>query len=183
MHTTVMITPLGWLLLVALSAVVIAASLTAWRTHQTHGTFRFLGLECLAVLIAWNAGRWFRDPLSIRQLASWALFVGATLLALHGVHLLRSVGRAQRRVMEETQTLVEAGVYGYIRHPLYLSLMLFGWGVALKGLDPVSLGLAVAATFMLVATARYEERFNIEHFGAAYSEYMKRTRMFIPWLL
>jgi protein-S-isoprenylcysteine O-methyltransferase Ste14 len=178
-----MISPLGWFLLVALTAVAVVASLTAWRTHQIYGTFRFLGFECLAVLIAWNAGRWFRDPLSIHQLASWTLLAGATLLAAHGVHLLRSVGRAQRRVMEETRTLVEAGVYRHIRHPLYLSLVLFGWGVFLKGLDWVSLGLALAATFMFVATACYEERFNIAWFGAAYSDYMKRTRMFFPWLL
>lgn len=178
-----MITPLGWLLLVALSAVAIVASWAAWRTHQTYGTFRFLGFECLAVLIAWNAGRWFRDPLSIHQLASWTLLAGATLLAAHGVHLLRSAGQAQRRVMEETQTVVEAGVYRYIRHPLYLSLILFGWGVFLKGLDPMSFALAMAATLMFFATARYEERFNLDRFGAAYSDYMKRTRMFIPWLL
>jgi protein-S-isoprenylcysteine O-methyltransferase Ste14 len=83
----------------------------------------------------WNASRWFREPLSIQQIVSWTIIVGSTALAVHGVHLLRSVGRAQRRVMENTRSVVEVGAYRYIRHPLYASLMFFGWGVFFKGLD------------------------------------------------
>ncbi len=55
--------------------------------------------------------------------------------------------------------------------------------IFLKGPDLPSGALALAATAFWVATARYEERFNIARFGVAYSEYMKRTKMFIPFLL
>ena len=73
--------------------------------------------------------------------------------------------------------------YRFIRHPLYASLMLFGWGVFLKGADLPSGALALTATSFWIATARYEERFNIECLGVSYSEYMKRTKMFVPFLL
>ncbi len=52
-----MIRPVGVILFVLLSAVAIAASLHAWRTQQTYGSFRFLGFEFMAVLVGWNAGR------------------------------------------------------------------------------------------------------------------------------
>ncbi len=78
---------------------------------------------------------------------------------------------------------MEVGLYRYIRHPLYASLMLFAWGVFFKGVDSLGGSLALMATVLLVATARYEERFNIDRFGAAYAEYMRRTKMFVPFLL
>jgi protein-S-isoprenylcysteine O-methyltransferase Ste14 len=42
--------------------------------------------------------------------------------------------------------------------------------------------LALAATLFLVATARIEEAEDVRFFGAAYQEYMKQTKMFIPFL-
>jgi protein-S-isoprenylcysteine O-methyltransferase Ste14 len=60
--------------------------------------------------------------------------------------------------------------------------MLFGWGVFLKGPDAAGGVLAVLATALFAATARSEEGFNIDRFGAAYSAYMKRTKMFVPFV-
>jgi len=61
--------------------------------------------------------------------------------------------------------------------------MFFGWGVFFKGVDMPSAVLALTATGFWVATARFEERVNVRDFGAAYSAYMKRTKMFVPFLL
>lgn len=171
------------LLLVTLTAVALVASAHSWRTRQAYGFFRFLGFEALAGLITWNASRWFHDPLSIPQLISWATLATATLLAAHGVHLLRVVGKARSRIMEDTRAVVEVGAYRYIRHPLYSSLVLLGWGVFFKGMDLPSATLALAATGFFAATARYEEDFNIHLFGSAYNDYMRRTKMFVPFLL
>lgn len=166
-----------------MSALAVAASLDAWRTRQKYGLFRFLGFESLALLVAWNADRWFEDPLGTHQLASWTIFIVSLALAVHGVHLLRCVGRARRRLMEDTQSLVVVGAYRYIRHPLYASLVYFGWGVFLKGLDMLSGALAVLATAFWYATAKCEEQFNVDRFGAAYADYMKHTSMFVPFVM
>jgi len=178
-----MISPLNLLLFVSLSAVAVAASVHSWRTRQVYGLFRFLAFECLILLIVWNTSGWFREPFSILQSVSWTIIALSTALAVHGVHLLKSVGRAKRRVMEDTQSVVEIGAYRYIRHPLYASLLFLGWGAFFKGVDLPSGVLAVAATAFWITTARYEERFNVERFGTAYSDYMKRTKMFVPFLL
>lgn len=167
---------------VLLSSMAVVASFHAWRVRQVYGLFRFLAFEVLAVLIVWNLGRWFRAPFSIHQMASWIVFAASIALAAHGIYLLKAVGKAQDRIMENTQTVVEVGAYRYIRHPIYASLVFFAWGVFLKGADIISGILAATATIFLAMTSRYEERFNIDHFGPAYYEYMKRTKMFIPFL-
>jgi len=120
--------PLRSLLFVVLSAGAVAASLHAWRTQQAYGLFRSFALEALVLLIVWNASRWFREPLSTQQIVYWAFFAASMALAAHGFYLLKAVGRAQKRIIEDTQIVVEVGAYRYIRHPLYASLMLFGWG-------------------------------------------------------
>ena len=171
------------LLLLLLTAGVVALSWHSWQTRQAYGLFRFFAFEAIILLILWNSGRWFRDPLSIPQIVSWALFLASSVLAAHGLHLLRVVGKAQSRLIEDTQSVVEIGAYRYIRHPLYASLLIFGWGVFFKGVGLFSASLAMAATAFLIATARYEEVYNLDRFGASYSEYMKRTKMFIPFLL
>jgi protein-S-isoprenylcysteine O-methyltransferase Ste14 len=178
-----MIGPLNVFLFVVLSAVAVIASLHAWRVRQSYGLFRFLAFESLALLIVWNVRHWFRDPFSFSQIVSWVIIVASTILAIHGLYLLRVVGRARARIMENTQTVVQVGVYRFIRHPLYSSLMFFGWGVFFKSCDYMSAALALVATSFWIATARSEERFNIARFGAAYGEYMGRTKMFIPFTL
>ena len=83
---------------------------------------------------------------------------------------------------EKTTALVTVGIYRYIRHPLYSSLLFLAWGIFFK--DPSWPGglLAVVATLFLVATARVEEAENVRFFGEEYKEYMKQTKMFIPFL-
>ncbi len=103
------------------------------------------------------------------------------VMGVQGFYLLRAVGKPSGGI-EETTLLVGRGVYRYIRHPLYASLLWVGWGAFFK--DPSLVGgiLAGAVTLFLVATARVEEAENHRKFGAEYATYMKSTRMFIPFL-
>lgn len=175
--------PIQVLLFVMLSVIAFAASVHAFRTHQTYGFFRFLAFETLVLLIVSNVPRWFDDPFSPPQITSWVLLGASAALATHGIYLLRAGGKAQGRIIEDTQRVVEVGAYRYIRHPMYASLMLFGWGVFFKRIELSTGALVSLAMAFLVMTARYEERFNLDRFGEAYFEYMKRTKMFVPFLL
>ncbi|WP_455369693.1 methyltransferase family protein [[Eubacterium] cellulosolvens] len=123
--------------------------------------------------------KWFHDPFSIFQIISWALLFLSLFLVLYGLYLLRGIGKP-RDAVEDTTVLVVEGIYRYIRHPMYSSVLLLGWGIFFK--DPSFLGgiLVLVASIFITATAKVEESENINKFGKMYLEYMKKSKMFIP---
>jgi protein-S-isoprenylcysteine O-methyltransferase Ste14 len=151
------------------------------RDPHSHGFFRFFAFESILALILLNLEHWFRDPFSPLQIVSWLLLLSSLILAVHGFYLLRRIGRPEGGI-ENTTTLVRLGAYQYIRHPLYSSLLLLGWGAFLK--NPSLLGgiLVMATSAFLIATARVEEVECLRKFGAEYAGYMRTTRMFIPFV-
>ena len=68
------------------------------------------------------------------------------------------------------------------RHPLYSSLLFLAWGAFFKHPSWVGVSLVLIATFFLTMTARVEETENMHYFDPAYQSYMKRTKMFVPFL-
>jgi protein-S-isoprenylcysteine O-methyltransferase Ste14 len=109
------------------------------------------------------------------------LLIASIYLVAEGIRLLRKIGKP-RDELEATTVLVEVGAYKFIRHPLYASLLFLGWGAFLKDPSLPAAILAVAASAFLVATAKVEEKENVEKFGSGYIDYMKRTKMFMPYL-
>ena len=177
-------------LFLAVSAAITQLSWRSLRDLRSHGFYRFFAFELLSALVLLNVPMWFRDPLSSRQLVSWFLGAASIGLAIEGFRLLRLIGRPTPAAVrstnlpfENTTTLVTVGAYRFIRHPLYASLLALVWCAYLK--NPLAISgivLALAASSFLIATSIAEERENLMRFGAAYADYMKRTRRFIPFL-
>ena len=163
------------------SAGILFLSWESLRNYRSHGFFRFFAFESILGLFLLNVIHWFLDPFSGLHILSWSLLFVSLFLVVHGFHLLRALGRPEGGI-ENTTTLVTVGAYRYIRHPLYSSLLLFGWGVFFKHPSLTGGTLVLAATAFLVATAWVEEQENLQRFGAEYEAYMKRTKMFIPFL-
>ena len=99
-----------------------------------------------------------------------------------GFYMLRRFGKSRREI-DDTRALVKKGVYKYIRHPLYSSLLFLTLGAFLKDISLVSVLLAVAASGLSVAVAKFEEREDIRKFGDEYRSYIENTRMFIPYII
>ena len=181
---------LGFSILSVGTVFFVAFSWRSFRHPGSHGFFRFFALEAILCLLVLNAPAWFRQPFSTLQLVSWPFLIISLGLAIHGFYLLRHLGQPSKPEpgshlfrIENTASLVTAGAYGIIRHPLYASLLCLVWGAALKSLTPVTAILAAAATVFLVATAKSEEVENLERFGEAFRRYMARTWLFIPFVL
>ncbi|MFQ6115414.1 MAG: methyltransferase family protein, partial [bacterium] len=111
------------------------------------------------------------------------------MLVYQGVQLLYRKGKLDPKRsdsglwgIERTTRLVTTGVYRYIRHPFYCSLLLLSWGILLKRVTWIGISLGVTTTIFLIITARKEEIENIQYFGEAYQEYMKHTKMFVPFI-
>ncbi len=175
--------------------VILATTVLAWisrssiRDIQSHGFYRFFAWEAILILFLMNIDFWFVDPFSFRQIVSWAFLIVSLVLIYEGVRLFRKQGRlAQNRYdpgligIEKTTELVTTGVFCYIRHPFYSSLLFLGWGILLKHITWIGVLLAVIITILLIITAKKEEIENIQYFGDRYREYMKDTKMFIPFI-
>lgn len=77
-------------------------------------------------------------------------------------------------------TLVTDGIYGVIRNPSYLGLLINGIGWVLAFRSIVGLALAVFLLPTLVVRIRAEEALLRLHFGDAYDAYYARTSRLIP---
>jgi len=178
------------ILFVCASIGIVWVSRASLRDFRNHGFYRFFSWEIILILFLMNVGDWFVDPFCVRQIFAWSFLVISVYLILRGVRLFRQQGEIdQDRLdpalvgVEKTTELVTTGLYHYIRHPFYSSLLFLGWGILLKCVTWVGLLLAVLNTGFLILMARIEEGENVRYFGDPYRVYMKRTKMFIPFIL
>lgn len=84
---------------------------------------------------------------------------------------------------EKTAEIIETGIFRYVRHPLYGSLIFLIWGIYFKHTDIGLLRIALIATIFMTITSLVEEQENVNYFGEKYIQYMKRTKMFVPFFL
>lgn len=149
--------PVGATLLSFATLVGAALNTLVW-VHTT--LFDPLG-EAIAVAMALTAG---------------GLFVFALSESRGGGLLLAFSPRTPPEIIEH-------GIYAHVRHPFYLSYMIFWWGWwPLNGFHPASLALAALMTVIYVIAARKEELLLAYRFGTRYIDYARRTKQFVPWI-
>jgi protein-S-isoprenylcysteine O-methyltransferase Ste14 len=176
---------------IGLSIAIIYISRSSLRAPRSHGFYRFFAWEFILALIILNIDLWFHDPWSWHQVISWVLLIASLVPLAFGVRSLvargkptqQRAGEPQLLAFEKTSTLVTTGIYHYIRHPLYSSLLGLAWGVFFKAPAWLGGGLALAATAFLFATAKADEAECQRFFGQAYLDYMKRTKRFLPFVI
>jgi protein-S-isoprenylcysteine O-methyltransferase Ste14 len=175
---------------VVLSVGLIYLSRGSLRAPRSHGFYRFFAWEIIAALVLLNIDVWFLDPWSWYQLISWFLLIvcivplafGVRSLVARGKPVQQRAGEPQLLAFEKTSALVTTGIYHYIRHPLYSSLLLLTWGVFFKAPAGPGILLALASTLLLIATAKADEAECARFFGSSYHAYMKHTKMFVPFV-
>jgi len=125
-------------------------------------------------------GFWILDGDAIR-------WFGVVLFALGGALRIWPVFVLGRRfsglvAIQPGHTLVTSGVYGVIRHPSYLGLLVnaLGWALAFRS----GVGVLLTALLLppLVARMMAEERLLRTQFGHEYDAYCSRTSRLIPGL-
>jgi protein-S-isoprenylcysteine O-methyltransferase Ste14 len=172
-----------------LSIPLIFLSRKSLVNFGNHGFFRFFSWECILWLLVSNIQCWFEDPFGPKQVISWIFLIASIYYVVAGIILIKKIGMPQKSSereelygFEKTTELIDNGIFRYIRHPLYGSLILLTWGIFLKNVSFPLLFVALASTVFLYVTALYDEKECIQFFGRQYKEYMKRTKMFVPFL-
>ena len=122
-------------------------------------------------------GQWHS---ALAMLGGGVLFVLGGAVGVAGVRTLGKNRTAFPKPVEGS-ALVQHGVYGLVRHPLYSSVILvsFAWGLLWQS-GPALWAATVIAIFLNRKASR-EERWLREKFPE-YAEYQKRASRLIPWV-
>ncbi len=159
------------------------------QARQVAPTVRLLKLAKLAFLLGligltivpYTVLPILSDPTPLR-VTGVALFTLGLLTAMSARIALGSNWSdiEQAGVLEE-QNVASNGIYGYIRHPIYVGdlLLLFGVFCALNSWLVL---LAVALTPYVLWKAVQEERMLIQELPG-YAEYCRQTKRFIPFVV
>ena len=145
------------------------------------GAFGVIGILA-AYLPAYTdrKGFWTIDADAIR-------WIGVILFAVGGALRIWPVFVLGNRfsglvAIQPGHTLVTSGIYGVIRNPSYLGLLVnsLGWALAFRS----AVGLLLTALLIppLLARMRAEETLLRTEFGGEYDSYCIRTWRLIPWL-
>ncbi|MFV0277147.1 MAG: methyltransferase family protein [Parahaliea sp.] len=155
---------------------------------RCHGFYRFFAFEGVLWNLLHALPVWTSEPQSARQIASFTLMLAALAILIDALRRLGAAGRQFRRetrenfAFENTVSLATAGIYRYIRHPMYSSLLLFAWGLWLKRPTVGALLVTLVISLALWLTARVEEGENRAFFGLPYDDYRKHSKMLIPFI-
>ncbi len=110
---------------------------------------------------------------SVRMPIGVTFLVLAAYLAARGLRIVFGEERQQ-------STVIRKGVFGVIRHPIYLGEILLYLGLLVLNMSLAALGVWVAAIVFLHYISRYEENLLLRRFGKEYERYMREVPMWLP---
>lgn len=85
---------------------------------------------------------------------------------------------------DQEQSIVDTGLYKFIRHPGYLGQLIIFLGISMSLANGLSiLAMMIPVVIGYAYRINVEERFMVEQFGEEYLNYRKRTKKLIPFIL
>jgi len=107
--------------------------------------------------------------------------LGIIFLFVSG-YLARAGLKTVFRDEEKEPGVIREGVFGIMRHPIYLGEVLLYIGFLFLSLSLAAAVVWLVATGFLFYISRFEEKLLLKRFGKAYKEYMNDVPMWIPRL-
>ena len=128
-------------------------------------------------------------PVDLPNLAAWSYreylgvpfcLLGAAIL-LSGVWSFARIGRGTLAPFDETRKLVIAGLYKYVRNPMYIGVLLILLGETIVfGSKTLLVYSAIVFGFFNIFIIGYEENRLRLRFGAEYRQYCDAVGRWIP---
>jgi len=127
-------------------------------------------------VMAYFARGFFGSPLAV------GIFLAGVILGLWAIKHNSLDNFNIQPVLKQNAKLITTGAYRYIRHPMYLSVILMAFGLLLANLSFLQFVLFVILVIVLFLKAIREERL-WQECSIEYCEYKKRTKLIIPFIL
>ncbi|OLS23157.1 MAG: hypothetical protein HeimC2_27750 [Candidatus Heimdallarchaeota archaeon LC_2] len=123
---------------------------------------------------------WRNDILSVIGLIVY--FFAVTMLVFSRINLGKQATGIL--VIRDTHELITNGIYKYVRHPIYGSVI-FGFVGFILITQSLLVSMISFVVYFKILNNRaiYEEELLINEFGDEYREYMKKSKKFIPFFL
>ncbi|MBP7967381.1 isoprenylcysteine carboxylmethyltransferase family protein [Candidatus Woesebacteria bacterium] len=125
----------------------------------------------------------YQNALSNRLLGIFMIILATAISYIARKQMGANWSHAAEYQIREGQQLVTGGIYGYIRHPIYLGFVLTGLGVQFMMGSYLLLLFMIVLPWIAYWQSKREEKILIAKFGKTYEEYKKNTYMFLPYLL
>jgi len=160
-----------------------AAGLSPGKSFDNHSLL-FLVISGIILVAAGAVELYLRQPQFswVFFLIGFPLFVIGTIVRMAGQNNLDKQFTIAVKIVDNHE-LITDGIHSYIRHPMYtgMFLMLIGLCLALQSFA------GILVTILLVIPAGVyrvyvEEKVLLKFFGKKYSDYMKKTKRFLPYL-
>lgn len=100
------------------------------------------------------------------------VYVGFMLLGAGIILLIVAIVTLRRK---GTAKVIDTGIYGIVRHPIYLAAMIMFLSHIFLGQHLVVIISTAAAIICCYLSMIYGDQYNIEKFGDGYAQYMKRV--------
>jgi protein-S-isoprenylcysteine O-methyltransferase Ste14 len=108
------------------------------------------------------------------------LFLGMALFLILSFYL---ISESHKAVFEQTPyppKLVDSGVYGWVRHPMYLGILLFCLAFLFISVSLFSIAVLIIFVIFYDIAASFEEKSLTKILGEQYILYQKRVSKWIP---
>ena len=113
-------------------------------------------------------------------LAFPALFAGTIVFLGLSFYLVSKSHKAVLEQAEASPKLVDSGVYAWIRHPMYLGILLFCSAFLFISVSLISCAILSSFFVFYDRMATYEEKSLVEILGEKYIAYQKRVSKWLP---
>lgn len=112
-------------------------------------------------------------PLAVQITIGLILLLVSIIMARTGMKIIFGEFR-------EKPEVIRKGIFGIVRHPVYLSEILFYLSLLIFRTSLASLAIWIMAIGFFHYISRYEEKLLLQRFGDEYRKYMEDVPMFLP---
>jgi len=150
-------------------------SLFEFFIHLLSGMFLLVQLLGLSILP-------FSDNYLIQVFGSAMLIIGIMIAVSARIVLAANWTGAAEYQIKKGHELVTRGIYRYVRHPIYFSLILSYTGGLIISQTYLFIPFFFVLLYFAYSRGKREEKILIDKFGNKYLNYRKFSKMLIPFI-